>query len=391
MNTESYLKTEDKQKCCGCRSCEQKCPVDAITMKEDNEGFLYPETDSGKCINCGACFAACPYTNNISADVPDDIYSFQLSDKSALSNSSSGGVFYALAKHCIDNSGVVYGCVFDKDFQAKINRAESLDDIYPMQGSKYVSSDTCASYSDAENNLKAGKMVLYTGTPCQIAGLVSYLKNDYPNLITMDFLCHGVPSYKLFDSNIKYLEDKHNGKVLDYKFRDKKKAGWGIRSSYVVNNRYFYESARENLYFNCFIDGLANRYSCYSCDFRGGKRKSDITVGDFWGYKMQDIDSRKGVSFIQLNNNKAKKLFEELKCGYSGCRVSHSDVAEQNSTLINETKETIPDVRCEIYNQIEALGFETCAKKYFYPSNMLLLKIKKHIPDFIKNIIKKMS
>ena len=389
MSENSYINITDKSMCSGCRACEHSCPFSAISMAKDNEGFIYPDVDLSKCTNCGICTETCPVTKFREKNLPKTVYTAQLLDKKLLSQSSSGGVFAPLAKYVIDNGGYVFGCVFDENYNAIIKKATTMDEVYPMQGSKYVSSDTSDTFAEARELLKKGDLVLYTATPCQIAGLKAYLKKDYDNLITMDFLCHGVTSADLFSENISYLESKYGGKITDYKFRDKSKRGWAICTGFKSNGKKYYELFKENLYFCGFISGSASRYSCYSCHFRGENKKSDITVGDFWGCSDTDIDTSKGVSFIAINTEIGYNVINNIKSEFYMSETTAEEVAKQNSSMLHDTPEKIPQFRKNIYGELKRLGYAKCADKYFKPKNYALIKLKNRMPKFLLEFAKK--
>ena len=239
-----------------------------------------------------------------------------------------------------------------------------------------MSSDSLDTYSEVEKLLKDKRTVLYTGAPCQVAGLKCFLKKDYENLITMDFLCHGMPSSKVFKENIRFLSKKYNGSVRDYKFRDKSLKGWGLVTSFYVNGKKHYESGRLNAYFCGFIKGYLNRYSCYSCPFRGQRRYSDITVGDFWGCEDEMLDIRKGVSFAALNTAVGEGVFEAIKDEFLYKETTPEKLSKMNGSLLLSEVEDIPEVRKNIYKALSAEGYESVVKKYLITEKRFLLKCK---------------
>ena len=234
----TYIETKDESKCCGCRACEQACPKDAIIMAKNHEGFLYPQLKEDLCVNCGICERTCPIMQAPAKQKIHSILAVQHKDDGILKKSSSGGVFRLLADYVIENGGYVVGCVWDENYNPVFKMAKTIPELLPMQGSKYLSSDTLDIYSEVEKSLKDGKTVLFTGAPCQCAGLLKFLRKPYDNLITADFLCHGMPSQKIFDHYLDSIEKTHgiskdNGRaLLSYSFRDKEKRGWGLVTSY---------------------------------------------------------------------------------------------------------------------------------------------------------------
>lgn len=387
MIDKSYFETNDKTLCCGCRACENICACSAISMKEDDEGFLYPIIYDSKCINCGLCSQVCPVINKPKSNIVSEVYALQYKNEEKLKNSASGGVFIGIAENFIQQGGVVFGCILDENHKAIIIEAKNENMLEKMQDSKYVSSDTMASYKRVKQLLEEGKSIFYSGAPCQIAGLRNYLKKDYDNLFTMDFLCHGMPSSKFFTENVKYLEKKYGGKLTEYKFRDKTLKGWGLVSSFYIEKK-IYEPGRTNAYFTGFINGLLNRYSCYSCAFRGLERISDITVGDFWGYSDKEIDAKKGVSFVSVNTGKGKCIFDEIILNsYIVNKSTAQKVGEMNSSLICDDNEEVPEIRHRIYKDLEAIGYKNVRKKYLMPKQYLLMRIVNMIPTSLKEIL----
>lgn len=376
METKSYFDTYDKSLCCGCRACEQTCKKNAISMVSDSDGFIYPEINKDLCVECNACRKVCPVSRNDEKKAIKKIYELQNKDEDALKKSSSGGVFISLARYVLSIEGVVFGTVFNENNEAVFVSADTLSGLERMQGSKYVFSDTKKAYSEAEAYLKEGRTVLFTGTPCQVAGLKCFLKKDYENLITMDFLCHGVPSPKAFDENVKYLSQKYKGEISDYKFRDKSLKGWGIVASFMVNGKRCYEPGNLNEYFFGFIKGFFNRYSCYNCHFRGENRYSDITVGDFWGCTDDKLNIRKGISFAAVNTVTGETVFEKVKQDFIYKETSVESVSKENATLIISEKEDIPEIRSTIYEKINTDGYKTVAKKHLTMKKRFMYKAK---------------
>jgi len=385
MTNRSYFNSQDKHFCCGCRACENVCSFEAIKMEYDSEGFLYPVIEKSNCHKCGQCIKTCPVINRPLSNTPESVYALQYQDCCSLKNSSSGGVFIGIAKYIQSIGGSVFGCILDENNKAIIVEADSEEMLHKMQGSKYVSSDTGNSYSQVKQLLDDGTMVFYSGAPCQVAGLRNFLKKDYENLLTMDFLCHGMPAEKIFQANLRYLENQYGGEISDYKFRDKSLKGWGHVSSFKINEKRYYEAGTLNGYFSGFINGLLNRYSCYSCAFRGLERISDITVGDFWGYSGSKINSEQGVSFLTVNTEAGRRIYNHAIVGhYLIQESSTTDVGEMNSSLVSNETEPVPEIRKKIYLELDHDGYEKIRKKYFIPKKYWLIKLSNHIPTTIK-------
>lgn len=331
----------NKQDCCGCSACVQRCPKHCISLKEDVEGFLYPHVNTDDCINCGLCEKVCPWLNRPEKLQPTEVFAVKNRDEKARMASSSGGVFIALAEKVIDKGGVVFGAVFDENWEVKHSYAETIEGVRPMMGSKYLQSRIENSYCDAEKFLKDGRYVLFTGSPCQIAGLHNYLRKNYSNLLTVDFLCHGVPSPGVWR---RYLEEelKHSARraaagkntvlssslnvtsvITGIAFRDKKISGWK-KYSFVVRGKSASKADKntvllsdifyDNPFMKGFLSDLYLRPSCYSCKCKNGVSHSDLTIGDFWGVPsvMPDFDDDMGIRLVLVNTDKGKVFFDML-------------------------------------------------------------------------------
>lgn len=315
-----YLNTHNKSECCGCRSCEQVCSTNAISLFLDQEGFSYPEINQDLCVNCGLCEKVCPISNVIANKYEKQtVYAAWNKNEDILKLSSSGGVFSVIAEEVLSNMGVVYGAAFDKNMILSQHRVDNCDDLKILRGSKYLQSDTKDSFMQVKNDLNKGIYVYYTGTPCQIAGLKLFLNKDYDNLITSDLICHGVPSQKIFSTCIRNLEKKRKGKVIDYLFRDKKIAGWSCSSSSYINKagkiKYVKYDYNMEAYFNCFLYGHISRICCYSCPFARVERVGDITLADYWGIKKHhpEVNTKNGISLVLLNSPKGEATWNKCK------------------------------------------------------------------------------
>ena len=312
------IKILDKSQCCGCSACLHICPKHSISFKEDREGFLYPNIDVSTCIDCGLCEKVCPVLNQSEERVPLQVYAAKHTDDEIRMKSSSGGIFTLLAEQIIDKGGVVFGARFNDKWEVVHDYTETKEGLAPFRGSKYVQSNIGNSYKQVEEFLKTGREVMFTGTPCQIAGLKKFLRKDYKNLLTVDFVCHGVPSPMVWR---KYLEEEiaRQDRMTTYKvspiitginFRDKS-MGWK-KFSFVLNlskvsvdgeqiltlSSPFYENA----YMRAFLTNLSLRPSCYACPAKAGKSRANITIGDFWGIEniFQNEDDDKGVSLLYV-------------------------------------------------------------------------------------------
>lgn len=306
--------------CTGCGACANSCGKSAITMQADSEGFLYPAIDQTKCIDCGLCVRVCPVETPVKkypqAQSPLAVVS---KSESVRAVSSSGGVFSLLSEWVLSLGGSVYGAMFDSEYNLYHAKVESEAELAALRGSKYAQSDVRETYKSVKYDLLSGRTVLYTGTPCQIAGLRNFLgKTDTAKLLTADIVCHGTPSIKMFNV---YLEKLANGyrveklQLKDFHFRDTE--AWGYAPSFsIAEMRKKVKSNEENAYMLLFLSSRLHRKSCYSCRFTTPERLSDITMADFWGIGSlgkSHIDTTKGCSLVLLNTSKGKFVFEQIK------------------------------------------------------------------------------
>ena len=341
----------DKSQCCGCGACAQKCPKQCITMCGDEEGFLYPHVEENLCINCGLCEKVCPVVNQYEEKKPLQVYAAKNPNEEIRLKSSSGGLFTMFAEYIINQGGFVFGAAFDEYWQVHHICIDKIEDIELLRGSKYVQSRIENTYKDAERLLKKGVLVLFSGTPCQISGLKHYLGKNYENLLTIDIVCHGVPSPLVWGKYQEYvLNNKYKlNDIKQISFRDKS-TGWCGYSFNISgkNCKIVYEKASKNLYMQAFLKNLSLRPSCYNCSARLGKCHSDITLGDFWGiwnYNSQ-FDDKKGVSMVLIHTPKALNMYQKLNIDMID--ASYNMAIEGNPSLINETQ--YPKNRVQFWN-----------------------------------------
>ena len=318
---------QNKKDCCGCGACVQACRRHCISMQSDGEGFLYPKVDDQACINCGLCEKVCPILNKQEKREPLMVYAAKNRDGNIVGQSSSGGVFSHVATQIINKGGVVFGARFADDWSVIHDYAETLDGVRPFMSSKYVQSIIGDAYSKVKKFLVEGRLVLFTGTPCQVAGLISYLSKPYDNLFTMDFLCHGVPSPLVWHRYLEhevYKRRKYNSSkslISDVCFREKSN-GWKdfrlvIRFADIdekeKSNAVFSYHHKENSYMKGFLKNLYLRPSCYQCCFKRFQSHSDLTIADFWAISRvrPDFYDRSGVSMVFINTHRADNFFYE--------------------------------------------------------------------------------
>lgn len=339
---------KSKKDCCGCHACASVCAHRAIAMQADAEGFLYPVVDKDACADCGLCEKVCPVINHNEAHGPLKVYAAINKDEEVRKQSSSGGIFTLLAESVVREGGVVFGAKFDADWNVVHGWTDSIDGIAAFRGSKYVQSVIGDAYREAREFLKQGRRVLFSGTPCQIAGLKKYLRKEYDNLLAVDVICHGVPSPLVWQKYLNEMTENLRAKrgvgknsvslstdelpvITGISFRDKT-SGWekfGFRLNYAASKAAvntvsasiigdkgtFFQPVGENVFMNSFLSHLNMRPSCYQCSSKSGKSDSDITLADFWGIEKYNANFRddKGTSAVLINTNKGYEHFAKLK------------------------------------------------------------------------------
>lgn len=400
------IQIDNKKACCGCWACVQRCPRNCITMHEDEEGFSYPIVDTSACIECGLCEKVCPVLNQAEAKRPLDVYAAINPNEEVRLNSSSGGIFTQLAEKVIADGGVVFGARFDEHWEVVHDYCETSAGLAAFRGSKYVQSRIGACYRHVENFLKSGRRVLFSGTSCQIAGLHRFLGKEYDNLLTVDVICHGVPSplvWRKYVEAIKtcpqdiigknttlHFADK-NTAIAGIAFRDKvsgwKRYGFTVRSIDENNQEriLFRETFYENLFMGGFLKDIYLRPSCYACPSKSGKAQSDITLGDYWGIEHQHpaMDDDKGTSLVLLHTDKGRQVFCRLNC--QSKRSSYEQGLTGNPSI--EQSVEMPRIRRKFYRKfaksqnIDAIKF---ALETLKPSPIVRIRFR------IRQIIKRL-
>ena len=329
------INIQEKYMCDGCHACYNICPKDAINMEVDKEGFWYPRVDKEKCVYCNKCEKVCPILNKKQIKSLKKAYACYNLDETVRLKSSSGGIFSILAYDTIKNDGVVFGAKFDKDFNVVHDYIEDIEGLSQFRGSKYVQSNIGTSFKEAKKFLDCGRRVLFSGTPCQIAGLKSYLKKDYENLVTVDLICHGVPSPMVWQ---RYIKELSGSKKLTYMtFRDKSK-GWnnGVLKYIFEDGSEVNENYEKSIYIKGFIENCFLRPSCYNCNFKTLNRESDFTIGDFWGIDLilPKLDDNKGISLCFVHTSKAENILKNIKKNIYLCKVDIDESIRKNPCAI---------------------------------------------------------
>lgn len=367
---------DDKTQCCGCNACLNVCPQKAISIQEDEDGFVYPSIDSNICVNCGLCRQVCEYRKKekASATSKSVVYAAKGKNRTLTSKSSSGGVFATLAQIAINDGGIVFGCALELvggEYVAHHISIEDIKNLWRIQGSKYVQSNIGDAYTRAKKALDIGKFVLFSGTPCQIAGLKSYLKKDYDNLLTVDLVCHGVPNSRLFNSYIKFEESKIGGTISEISFRNKTDFRITIRYSVMGKERIKRIPSSLSSFYNFFLRGDIYRENCYSCKYASPERVSDLTLGDYWGFsavhpdakKRRNLKEKDGVSCVLLNTKKGKNFFLKHE-DFFECLESDFDKASRfNGQLLRPCKES--SKRTRLFELMKEKGYAAVDEFYF--------------------------
>lgn len=302
-----------KADCCGCGACAQRCPKNCIEMEPDSEGFLYPRVDKEVCVDCGLCEKVCPVlvkqmpqTNAVEA------YGAYIRDEGLRLRSSSGGVFSVLAQEILSRGGVIAGAAFEEDFSVRHILVEKDEQLNRLRGSKYVQSRVEDTYIRIRSLLEQGRTVLFTGVGCQVAGLKTFLGSDYENLYTVDVLCHGVPSPKMWKHYLEEQEQRFGAPVEAASFRNKRR-GWKNFSMALdfENHEHYNEVLAVDTYMRLFLANICLRPSCHSCRFKDVPRLSDLTIGDAWGIEkhMSDLNDDRGTSVVLVNSQKGNALW----------------------------------------------------------------------------------
>lgn len=377
MDTRGLWASPDR--CCGCGACAARCPRGAIRLREGADGFVFPEVNESLCVDCGLCKRVCGLQNARALQTSGPWYAASLRGDSSLS--ASGGAFFALARAVVSMGGVVFGAAYMRDDGRLSVRHVMTEDeagLSSLQGSKYVQSDAGACFPEVERELRAGREVLFSGTPCQVAGLKGYLGRDWTNLVTVDLVCHGVPSEVMFHGLVAALERRYGKRVVDLRFRCKH-GGWG-HSMLLVRLRPFGETstcddedvqiqASDFTYYDLFLRRMILRDSCYACPFASPIRPGDLTVGDFWGVEdnRPDVlldgrfDVERGISCLLVNNMHGREALERFGRDLDLCEVEFEDIAKGNDQLRHpSTKPTdrelyLTTFRDGDWNSVEAL------------------------------------
>lgn len=377
----------DKKNCSGCHACYSVCPKSCISMNEDNEGYRYPVIDKTACIECGLCEKKCPILNNDKKTKNEFIGAYACYSKNdgIRKQSSSGGIFTLLADYVLSNNGVVFGARYDENFNVVHDYVEDKNEIYKFRGAKYLQSIIGENFKIAKKFLEEKRLVLFSGTPCQIDGLIDFLGKKYSNLICADIICHGVPSKKIW--NIYKNSISNDKSVTSVNFRDKNQSWeeYNLKIKYSDGSE-FNQSAKNNLYMQGFVNDFYLRPSCYDCKSKGINRRSDITLGDFWGIDniIPELNDQKGTSVVIIQSSKGKEVFEKITDKIKVCEVDIQEVVKYNKSIVESSIKS--DKRDRFFYYINKFKFDQAIELSMTSSK--ISNFKKCIKFKISNILK---
>lgn len=383
--------TVDYEKCTGCGACVQRCPKRCISWTEREFGFRYPQIDKDACVNCGQCEKVCPIDKALEVSAEQKAYAAVHKDDEVLAKSTSGGAFTAIADAVFAQGGIVYGAAMLDGMQVKHIRTSGKDDFEGLRSSKYLQSDTGTTYQMVEQDLKQGKTVLYSGTPCQIDGLKNFLGKDYENLYTVDIVCHGVGSQAYFDKYMDYARERY-GKIKALRFRSKEYAGWscggGVVDSSDCLKKIPYRDF-DNYYYSYFLSGDIYRKSCYSCKYANTNRVGDFTLGDYWGVEALNLplQTKNGCSLLLVNNRHAMLLLDEIE-SLDRVETTVEQAAHCNKQLNAPSK--LMDSRQNRIGEYESMSGQQIQKEYLKNHRKTVVKgqLKALMPYKLKLLIR---
>ena len=380
METEKLPTLASVQTCTLCGSCKNTCPTDAISFIKNYLDFSYPEVDASKCVGCKQCEKKCPVVTPLQVDVTLENCSAWIGrnpDEQVRKQSTSGGVFYAAAEYVLQQGGYVCGAVFDNDFHVKHICSNQISDVRKMMGSKYAQSDMGNVYQQVVKLLERGIPVLFTGCPCQVAGLKAFLRKDYDSLMTIELICHGVPSDRMLQEYLSMQKAKYKAKPQNIVFRSKR-TGW-LNSSIEIkfeNNKFYKQLISVDGYMKGYFGNVTLKESCYKCQFRSFRSGSDCMMGDFWGAEVEKhpFDNKSGISAIIAQGNKGTSFIKKLNLNCQEWSVD--GVVKYNKTITTSQSPSL--LRAEFYEYSKKYGYSKAMKKYFFetPDQMIKRKLR---------------
>lgn len=390
----------NKSECTGCTACKNICPQKCIEMKQDEEGFLYPQVDKEKCINCGLCEKVCPVKNKKQEKKKQKGYVLNNNNEEVRKKSTSGGAFTPIAEYVLQRNGACFGACFDENYNVIHKAVEKEEDIDILRGSKYVQSNLKDSFEKTKCFLEEGRYVCFSGTPCQIEGLKNFLRKDYEKLITVDVMCHAVPSPLVWQKYFSYIKKYklNNEDVKKVLFRDKSKYGFKYSTMTLKSeNKEYSRGVETDPYLRAFFGDLSDRPSCYDCVFKKQFHESDFTIWDCFVAENFDksLDDDKGTSRILVNSKKGNEIFEEIKSNFNYKEIEVEELVSNVKEMLNSVE--LPTKREQFFKDINKMEEQEFFHKYFPDSlkvkcerNIRILLTKTGIYKKVKRLLKRM-
>lgn len=377
---------EQKSDCCGCNACGDICPKQAISFVVDNEGFWYPQVDKSKCVDCGLCEKVCPmlHVDELKKnDLPESIcYAAEHKDLEVVFDSTSGGLFSALAEYTYQQHGFVGGAVFNEDLSVSQFISADEKDLVRLRSSKYLQSGAEGFYREVRRLAQAGERVLICGTPCQMAAMRSFLGKEYENLIIVDFICRGVNSPKIWQKYLQSFEQRYGSKVVFAKAKSKE-YGWRNLTQKVrlADGREFFETRdMSNFMLGYLRTNAYCRPSCYECRFKGFPRMADITLADFWGIEKYNhtLEKNLGTSLVMINSQKGRAYFQNIQENIQAISMPFKTILAGNMALVKPLEAPRVD-REKFFRDVDRLPFNEVAEKYILHPNQTARQKVKHV------------
>lgn len=390
-----------KDDCCACTACAAACPTQAISMQPDENGFLYPAVDERKCVHCGLCEKVCAYRHGDEQLSRKETYA-AVSACTDVRESASGGLFAAFAQAVIAQGGAVYGCAVvheDGKLWPRHICVTEQQELIRLKGSKYVQSDLSGVYPDVKRRLESGQTVLFSGTPCQVAGLKGFLRREYAQLFTIDIICHGVPSVKLFQDYLAFEEKKRGAHIVSFRFRDKSQ-GWKLHGAMTLDSgETVYFEPEESSYYQMFLNSYTYRENCYSCPYASDRRSGDVTIGDFWCIDLVHpemlrengggLDHDQGISCLIVNNGQGEQLLRWYGGGIRLYASGYENASRYNRQLtapsmLKPERETALSLYRQGYGGLEEWYRRRLRRIRFRRA------IRAAVPRPVKNVLKRL-
>ena len=382
-----------RDRCTGCTACKSICPKQCINMLKDEEGFNQLVIDLNNCINCKLCENICPILNKLEVHKDTSAYAIINKDENVRLNSTSGGFFSILANYVFENNGYVVGASYNNQYDVEHIIINNKEDLYKLRGAKYSQSELGDILIQIKQLLEDKQLVLFSGTPCQVGGLKAYLRKEYSNLITVDLICHGVPSPKVWKDYVEYRSNNDNNGELPININLRSKSSGWSKYGYSVEFDYgthkYSNLNSQDLFMKIFVGDYCLRESCSNCTFKGIHRVSDFTLGDYWGVwdQLPEMDDNKGTSLVFVRGNKAQELFNLLNENFDYKEVDRGESTTMNPSMIRSS--VSKENRNEFLKEINSNNFEEITNKYLIKQKTEKISFVNRVKSKIKRILNK--